>query len=105
MSVVVCDGDGSQISEESQEDDELDADGLVDDNHRGDKVNFQMQAKSNTILDICLHTLENLTGDLNGRDDGGKTGCEENDISSGLGGFSSTFDGDTAIGFLQRGSI
>ena len=103
--VVVGDGDGGQISEQGEEYNQLDTDGLVDDDHGGDEIDFQVQAESDTVLDICLHTLENLTGDLDGRDDGGKTGGEEDNISGGLGGFGSTFDGNTAVRLLQGGSV
>jgi hypothetical protein len=103
--VIVGNGDGSQISEEGQEDDEVDGDGLVDDYHGCHEVDFQVQAKSNTVLDIGLHALENLASNLDGRDDGGKTGGKENDISGGLSGFGCTFDGNTTVGFLQRWSV
>jgi len=33
VSYVVCNGDSSQIGEEGDEDDEVSADGLVDDDH------------------------------------------------------------------------
>jgi len=102
---IVGNGDGGQISEEGDEDNEVGADGLVDDDHRGDKVKLEMETESNTVLDISLHTLENLTGDLNGQDDGGKTRSEEDDIGGGLGSFGGTFDSDTTIGLLERGSV
>lgn len=102
---IVGNSDGGQIGEESDEDNELGTDGLVDDDHRGDEVKLKVETESNTVLDIRLHTLENLTGDLDGQDDGGETGGEENDIGSGLGSFGRTFDGNTAIGLLERGSI
>lgn len=105
MCVIVCDSDGCQISEQGQEDNELGTDSLADDDHGGDEVDFQMQAESDTVLDICLHTLENLTSDLDGRDNGGETGGEEDDISGGLSGLSGTLDSDTAIRFLERWSI
>lgn len=85
MGVVVRDGNGGKIGEQGEEDDEIDADGLVDDDHGADEVDFQVQAEGDTVLDICLHALEDLTGDLDGRDDGAETGGEEDDISGGLG--------------------
>ncbi|TKW53161.1 hypothetical protein CTA1_10886 [Colletotrichum tanaceti] len=98
-------GDGSQISEQGEEDDEVGADSLVDDDHRGDKVDLQVQAKGNAVLDVGLHALENLARQLDGRDDGAETGGKEHDIGSGLGGLGGTLDGDTAVGLLQRGSV
>lgn len=105
VSVVVGNGDGSQISEKGKEDDELSTDGLVKDDHRGDKVNLQVQAKGDTVLDVGLHTLENLAGSLDGEDDGGQTGGKEDDISGGLSSLGGTLDGNTAVGLLQGGSI
>lgn len=101
MSVVVSDGDGSQISEESQEHNQLGDNGLTDDDHGGDKVDLQVQAKSDTVLDVCLHSLENLTGDLDGGDNGGETWGKEDNIGGGLSGFSGTLDGDTTVRLLQ----
>lgn len=64
-----------------------------------------MQTESNTVLNISLHALEDLSGDLDGKDDGAETRGEEDDIGGGLGGFGSTFDGNTAVGLLQGGSV
>lgn len=46
-----------------------------------------MQAKRDTVLDVGLHTLEDLSGSLNSKDDGAETRGQEDDISSCLGGF------------------
>jgi len=103
--VIVGDGNGGKIGEESEEDNELSANGLVDDDHGSDKVDLQVQAEGDTVLNVCLHTLENLTGDLDGRDDGGETWGEEDNIGGGLSGFSSTLDGDTTVRLLERWGI
>lgn len=105
VGVVVGDGDGGQISKESEEDNQVDTDGLVDGNHGGNKVQLQVQAKSDTVLDIGLHALENLAGDLDSGDNGRQTRGKEDDISSGLSGLSGTLDGDTTVGLLQGGSV
>jgi hypothetical protein len=105
VSVVVSDGDGSQISEEGKEDDELGTDGLVEDDHRGDEVDLQVQAKSDTVLDVGLHALENLASSLDGKDNGGQTGGKEDDISGSLSSLGGTLDGDTAVGLLEGRSI
>lgn len=102
---IVSDGNGSQISEEGNEDNELSTDGLVDDDHGGNEVKLKMETESDTVLDVSLHTLENLASDLDGQDDGRETGSEENDISGSLGSLSGTFDGNTTIGLLERGSV
>lgn len=105
VGVIVGDGDGGKISKESEEDNQVDTDSLVDGNHRRDEVKLQVQAKSDTVLDISLHTLEDLAGDLDSGDDGGKTRGKEDDISGGLSGLSGTLDGDTTVGLLQGGSV
>jgi hypothetical protein len=105
VGVVVSNGNGSQISEQGEEDDEIGTDSLVDDEHRCDQVEFQVETESDTVLNICLHTLENLTSDLDGRDNGVKTRGEEDNIGGGLGSFGSTLDGNTTIRFLERWSI
>jgi hypothetical protein len=104
-SVVVSDSDGSQISEESKEDDELGTDGLVEDDHRSDEVDLQMQAKGDTVLDVSLHALENLASSLDGEDDGGQTGGEEDDISGSLGSLGGTFNSNTAVRLLKRRGV
>lgn len=105
VSVIVGDSDGSQIGEQGDEDNELGADGLLEDDHRGDEIDLEMQAKSDTVLDVGLHALENLARDLDGGDDGGQTGSEEDNVSGGLGSLSGTLDGDTAVRLLERWSI
>ena len=105
VSIVVSNSDGSQISEQSKEDDEIDSDSLVDDDHRSDEIDFQVKAESDTVLDVRLHTLENLASDLDGGDDSAKTRSEEHNIGGGLRSFGSTFDGNTTVRLLQGGSI
>jgi len=39
-----------------------------------------VQAEGDTVLDVGLHALENLAGQLDGRDDGAETGGEEDDV-------------------------
>jgi len=46
-----------------------------------------------------------LTRGLDGQDDGGETGGEEDNVGSGLGSFGGTFDSDTTVGLLERGSV
>lgn len=40
--IVVGNGDGSQVSEQSDEDDEIGSDGLVEDDHGDSKVDLKM---------------------------------------------------------------
>jgi hypothetical protein len=64
-----------------------------------------MQTQCDSVLDICLHALEDLASNFDGQHNRGKTGGEEDDIGGGLSGFRSTLDGDTAIGFLEGWGI
>lgn len=100
MSVIIGNSNGSQIGEQSQKDDKIGSDCLVDDTHRSDQVDFQVQAESDTVLHVGLHSLENLTGTLDGVDDGGETGSKEDDIGSSLSGLGGTLDSNTAVRFL-----
>lgn len=105
MGIVVGDSDSGQISEESKEDDELSSDGLVEDDHGGDKVDFQVQAESDTVLDVGLHTLENLARSLDSQNNGGETGSKEDDISGSLSSLGGTLDGNTTVRLLKRRSV
>jgi len=105
VSIVVGDGDGGQISEEGDKDNQVTSDDFVDDNGREGEVDFQVQAESDTVLDVCLHTLENLASSLDGQDDGGKTGGKEDDVGGSLGSFGGTFNSNTTISLLEGRSI
>lgn len=105
VSVIVGNGDGGKISEQGDEDNEGRVNSLVDDDHGGNQVDLEVETQSNTVLDVSLHTLENLAGKLDSIDDGGETGGEEDNIGGSLGSLSGTFDGNTTIGLLERGSI
>ncbi|KAH0357736.1 plasma membrane H+-ATPase Pma1, partial [Aureobasidium melanogenum] len=105
VSVIVGNGDGGQIGEEGDEDDEVGTDGLVDDDHGSGKVKLQVQAQGDTVLNVSLHTLEDLAGSLDGVDDGGKTGSKEDDIGGSLSSLSGTLDSDTTVRLLERRSV
>ncbi|KAG2024738.1 hypothetical protein GB937_003437 [Aspergillus fischeri] len=105
VGIVVGNGDGGQISEQGDEDNQLGVEGLINDDHGGDKVDLKVETEGNTVLNVGLHTLEDLTGKLDGIDDGAETGGKEDDISSGLGSLSGTLDGNTTVSLLQRGSV
>lgn len=105
VGIVVGDGDGSQISEQGKEDDEVDTDGLVDDDHGQSQVDLKVETQSDTVLDVSLHALEDLARGLDGQDDGGQTGGKEDDISSSLSSLGGTLDSDTAVSLLQGGCV
>lgn len=105
VGIVVGDGDGGQIGKQGKEDNQVDTDGLVDDDHGQSQVDLKMETESNTVLDVGLHALEDLARGLDGKDDGGQTGGKEDDIGGGLGSLGGTLDGDTTVSLLQRGSV
>lgn len=105
VGVVVSDGDGGQISEQGKEDDQVDTDGLVDDDHGQSQVDLKVETESNTVLNVGLHALEDLARGLDGKDDGGQTGGKEDDIGGSLGSLGGTLDSDTTVSLLQGGSI
>lgn len=105
MRVVVGDGDGGQVGKQGEEDDELRTDRLVDDDHASNQVNLQVQTQRDTVLDVRLHPLEDLTGNLDRRDNRRQTGCKEDNVRSRLRSLGRPFDGDTAVRLLQRRSI
>ena len=43
-----------------------------------------MKTEGDTVLNICLHALENLPCDLDGADNGAQSRCKEDDISGSL---------------------
>jgi hypothetical protein len=45
--------------------------------------------------------LEDLSGNLDGKDDSAETGGEEDNIGGGLGSFRGTLDSNTTIGLLK----
>lgn len=80
-----------------------------------------MEAEGDTILDIRLHPLENLSRNLDGTDDSAQARRKEDDVGGGLYEFASepvvrssqkvvaylccfrsSFNSNTTIGFLQR---
>ena len=62
--VVVGDGNGGNVGEEGEEDDEVGADAFVQDYHCCDEVDFQVEAQGDSVLNVGFHAVEDLTGDL-----------------------------------------
>ena len=104
-SVVVGDGEGGNIGEDSNEDDELDVEGAIENGNPETKVDLKMDGESDTVDDVGVHAVENLARSLQGVDDGTKTRGEEDDIGGGAGSVGGTLDGNTGIGLLERGSV
>jgi hypothetical protein len=64
-----------------------------------------VETESDTVLDISLHTLEDLTSNLDGIDNSGKTRSKEDNIGSSLSSLGGTLDGNTTVRLLERGSV
>ena len=103
--VVVGNSHGSQISEQSDEHNKFGADGRVDNDHGGHEIDLQMQTQGDSVLDVCLHSLEDLAGNLDGQDDGGQTWGKEDDIGGSLSGFRGALDSDTTVSLFERRRI
>lgn len=84
MCVIVGHRNGCQIGKKGQEDHKVNTKSFIDDAHRGDQIDLQMEAESDTILNISFHALEDLSCNLDGADNGAKARSEEDDIGGGL---------------------
>ena len=60
-----------------------------------------MERQGDTVNDVGVHTMEDLTRSLESVDDGRETRSQEDDIGGGSSSIGGTFDGDTSVGFLQ----
>jgi hypothetical protein len=103
--VVVGNGQGSDISEDSNEDDELNVEGAVQDGDPQTQEDLHVQGKSDTVDNVGVHAVENLAGSLEGIDNGTQTRSKEDDIGSGAGSVGGTLDSNTSVSLLQRGSV
>jgi len=80
--VIVRDGQGSDIGEDCDEDDEFQIETPVEDGDPKAQENLKVKGKSDTVNDVGVHAVENLAGSLESVDDSGQTGGQEDDISS-----------------------
>src|SRR5579871_6277808 len=97
MSIVICHSHCSQVGKQSNENNEFDTNRFVNNDHASRQVDLQVQAKADTILDVCLHTLKDLSGSLDCQNNCTETWCQENYVSSSLSRLRSTFHRDTTI--------
>jgi hypothetical protein len=104
-SVVIGDGQSSDISENGNEDDQFEVQRGVKDGNPKTEENLKMEGQRNTVHDVGVHAVENLAGGLKSVDDGTETGGKEDNIGSGTGSIGSTLNGNTGIGLLEGGSI
>lgn len=103
--VVVGNGQGGNIGENGDEDDELDVEGLVEDGNPETKEDLHVQGQSDTVDNVGVHAVENLARSLESVNDSTETRGKENDIGGRASGVRGTLDGNTGISLLQRGSI
>jgi hypothetical protein len=103
--VIVGNGQGSDIGENGDEDDQVQVERLVEDGNPETQEDLEMERQGDTVDDVGVHAVENLARSLESVDDGGKTRGKEDDIGSGTSSIGSTLDGDTGIGLLEGRSI
>lgn len=103
--VVVGNGEGGDVGENGDEDDQFQVEGLVENGDPETEEEFQMQGQGDTVDNVGVHAMENLAGSLERVDDGRETGSQEDNVSSRAGGVRSTFDGNTSIGLFQGWSV
>lgn len=104
-SVVVGNGEGGNIGENGDEDDQLDVEAAVQDGNPETKVDLEMDRQGDTVDDVGVHAVENLARRLEGINDGTETGGKEDDIGGRAGSVRGTLDGNTSIGLLERGGV
>ncbi|CAH0001869.1 unnamed protein product [Clonostachys byssicola] len=104
-SVIVGNGQGGNIGEDGNEDDEIQVQALVEDGNPETEEDFHVEGQSDTVDNVGVHAVENLAGSLEGINDSTETGGKEDNIGSGTGSIRGTFDSDTGISLLQGGSI
>jgi hypothetical protein len=104
-SIVVSNSQGSDISENGDEDDQLNVQALVHDGNPETQEDLHVERQGDTVDDVGVHAVENLARSLEGINNGTQTRSKEDDIGGGAGSVGGTLDGNTSIGLLQRGSV
>ncbi|KAH3673884.1 hypothetical protein OGATHE_001864 [Ogataea polymorpha] len=104
-SVIVSNGKSSNVGKDGNEDNQVDVQRLVQNGNPQTKEDLQVQRQSNTVDNVGVHSVENLSGSLQGVNDGRKTWSKENDIGSRSGRVRGTFDGNTSVGLLKRWGV
>ena len=103
--VVVGNGQGGNISENGDEDNELEVERGVQDGDPQTQEDLEMERKGDTVDNVGVHAVENLARSLEGVDDGRETRGKEDDIGSRASGVRRTLDGNTSIGLLERRGV
>jgi len=104
-SVVIGNSQSGNVGKDGDEDDQLNVQAPVKNGNPQAEIDLEVDRQSDTVDDIGVHAVENLTRSLQGINDGTKTRGEEDDISSRASSIGSTLDSNTSIGLLERGSI
>src|SRR5690606_23593146 len=103
--IVIGDGQGGAVGEDSNEDDQGDVQAAVEDGNPETQVELEVDRQSDTVDDVGVRTVEDLAGSLKSINDGTETGGKEHDIGSRAGSIRCTLDGNTSIGLLERRSV
>ncbi|KAH6608110.1 hypothetical protein Trco_004423 [Trichoderma cornu-damae] len=103
--VVVGDGQGGDVGEDGNEDDQLNVERLVEDGNPETQEDLHVQGQGDTVDDVGVHAVEDLTGGLESVNDGAEARGKEDNVGGGAGGIGGTLDGNASVGLLQRGSV
>ena len=104
-SIIVRNHQGGNVGENGNEDDVLEVEGFIEDGDPETKEDFEVEGKRDTVDDVCVHSVEDLPAGLQGVNDGGETGCEEDNVGCGASGVRGTLDSDTGVSFLEGRSV
>jgi hypothetical protein len=104
-SVVVGNGQSSNISENGNEDNQFEVQGGVKDGDPKTKEDFKMEGQRNTVHNVGVHAVENLARCLKSVDNSTETGGEEYNVGSGTGSIRSTLNSNTGVGLLEGRGI
>ena len=99
-SVIISNGKGCDIGKDSNKDNQFQLQTGVKNYDPEAEEYFQMERQRDTVDDVRVHTMENLTGCLEGVDDSRQTRSQEDDIGGGSSSIGGTFDGDTSVCFF-----
>ena len=102
MRIIIRHRNSRQIRKQGQENNQVNRNRLINNDHARDQVYLQVQAQRNPILDIRLHALEDLPRDLNRRDDGAQPRSEKDNIRRSLRRLSRALNSNATVGFLKR---
>ena len=84
--IIIGNHQGGDIGEDGDEDHVLEVEGFIEDGDPESKENLEVEGKRDTVHNVCVHSVEDLPAGFQGVDDGGETGCEEDNVGCGTSG-------------------